>query len=97
MNARELAAEILRVTAGCRHAEPCDCQTQVFAALEGYRTQILYRCRYAISYVKEPVGPMPPENIEAHNKHPELAVRVVIRMTKQEAVENIDKIDWEKS
>lgn len=63
--------------------------------LEELRNAVVSFCMQAVNDVKEPEGPMPPENIEAQNKHPELAVRVTVRLTKQEAVENILKIKWE--
>lgn len=64
--------------------------------LEEFRTHIVSSCIQAIDEVKEPEGAMPPANVEAQNKNPELAARVMVRLTKREAIENIMKIKWER-
>lgn len=63
--------------------------------LEEFRSRVVSLCIKAVGEVTEPEGPMPPENIKVQNENPELAVRATIRLTKQEAVENIMKINWE--
>lgn len=64
--------------------------------LEEFRTHIVSSCIQAVDEVKEPAGPMPPENIVAQQQNPELAARVMVRLTKREAIENIMNIKWEK-